>query len=87
MLSSNFNQEKSMKKYIIFTCPICKEKGSYKIKIPMIKANGFFAVVLISKRDICPYEFLAYIDNHHNIRDYQKIDFTLADLEQGIEVT
>ena len=79
------NQEKSMKKYIILTCPICKERGSYKIKIPMMKTVGFFTAVLISKGDICPHEFLAYIDNNHDIRGYQKIDFSLVDLERRIE--
>jgi len=87
MLSSNFNQEKSMKKYVIFTCPNCKERGSYKIKIPMMKTAGFFTAVLISKGDICPHEFLAYIDNNYDIRDYQKIDFSLEDLEKGIEIS
>ena len=86
MLSSNFNPEKLMKKYIIFTCPICKKRGSFKVKIPMIKAVGFFTAVLISKGDICPHEFLAYIDNNHDIRGYQTIDFLLTDLERGIEI-
>jgi len=86
MLSSDFNLEKSIKKYIIFTCPICKKRGSYKIKIPMTKAVGFFTAVLISKGDICPHKFLAYIDNNRDIRGYQKIDFSLVDLEDGIPV-
>ena len=79
-------QKNQWKNMFIFTCPICKKIGNYKIIIPMIKAVGFFTAVLISKGDICPHEFLAYIDNNYDIRGYQKIDFSLVDLEKGIEI-
>lgn len=81
MLSGKINSENSIKEYISFTCPICKRNGIFKIQKPITKALGFFIVVLISKGDICPHEFLAYIDNNRDIRGYQKIDYSLAELE------
>jgi len=53
----------------------------------MMNTVGFFTAVLISKGDICPHEFLAYIDNNYDIRGYQKIDFSLEELEKGIEIS
>ncbi len=67
-------QKKSIKVDVI--CPVCKKKGHINIPKNVLKEGGLTTISIPCKA-MCEHNFQIFLDQHSNIRGYQKVDFEI----------
>ncbi|UYP47138.1 Adaptive-response sensory-kinase SasA [Candidatus Lokiarchaeum ossiferum] len=68
------------KEYILLSCPFCFESSYYRISSELhercISTKGQLTSVFIRSGIICTHPFIVYIDQHLDIRGYERLDYS-----------
>jgi hypothetical protein len=73
--------EESLQKVlkVDIACPICKKKGEVNVPKNILKEHGL-TTISIPSNSLCEHNFQVFLDQHHNVRGYQKVDFEITSI-------
>ena len=66
---------------ISIICPECKNSSKITIPIKVINQSKQLTTVSIPSGLVCEHVFQAFVDKNFKIRGYQKVDYTLSQME------
>ncbi len=66
---------------ISIICPECKNSNKITIPVKVINQSKQLTTVSIPSGLVCEHGFQAFVDKNFKIRGYQKVDYTLSQME------